>query len=305
MAPRTSPHPDDTQGITTQGFITLPPRGLLSHQPPVVYCHQTPLSGQRCPPGPSIPHVASRSQAGAMAIPQCLGIAQSQPPALSPQPRGTGKRPRLTPPVTGPEHRLTHHEDDFVLLELFWRRERKKIIIKSQKVHQGVRCPQGVPDPGQASLGMEGTDPRVLGGRWRGKQTRVLVTWAGWDVWTYLSTKTPWHLGHGAGIPLPHGVPEVVIVHDSTAARDWPHPYLWPACHPGRLIGVVAGLAWHGHLEHLAQPQQSLDPSIGPWTWWPTCKWHWPPIPCPAPWHRVLTTCGICAPAVGWGDARV
>lgn len=137
-----------------------------------------------------------------------------------------------------------------------------------------------MPDPGQASLGMEGTDPgESWGKRWRGKQTCVLVTWAGWDVWPHLNTKTPRHLGHGAGIPVPHGVPEVVVVHGSSAGRDWAHPSLWLASHPAGLPGAVAGSACHGHLGHLAQPWQPLDPSIGPWTWWPTCKWHCLPRP--------------------------
>lgn len=127
-----------------------------------------------------------------------------------------------------------------------------------------------MPDLGQAFRGMEGTDSRALGvGRWRGKQPREAgacpphpyhLGGSGRPGWIWLSTKTPWCLGHGAGIPLLCGVPETVTVHGSTAGGDRPHPSLRPACHPGGLLGAVAGSAWHRHLERLAQPPAVPEP---------------------------------------------
>lgn len=68
----------------------------------------------------------------------------------------------LTPPAAGPGHPLTHNKDDFVVLEFFWRRERKKIINKSQKACWGQRSPQGARS--RAGIpGMEQAHPRPPG----------------------------------------------------------------------------------------------------------------------------------------------
>lgn len=124
---------------------------------------------------------------------------------------------------------------------------------------------------------------RVLAGRWRGKQTCVLVTWAGWDVWPRLSTKTTWHLGHGAGIPVSHGVPEVLTVHGSTAGRDWPHPSLWPAPHPAGLTGAEAGLGGTATSSTWHNPGSPWTPGQVPGLGGRCASGTERPVPCPAP----------------------
>lgn len=172
------------------------------------------------------------------------------------------------------------------------REKGKEKIIKSQKVHQGVRCPQGVPDPGQASLGMEGTDP---GESW-GKMEREA------DV-------CPGHLGRlGCLATSEHK--------DPTAPRPWgwnssatwcPRGGCCPRLHRRQRLASsipVAGSSprWanrgHGRLGWARPPRapgtalavpgpqhQSLDSVADVQVALTALS--------PAPWHRVLTTCGI------------
>lgn len=142
-------------------------------------------------------------------------------------------------PATGPRHRLTHHEDDFVVLEFLWRRERDKKSYQKPERPLGSVVSPGVPDPGQASLRMEGTESKgLVQGRWRA--TTACPPCPHHLSRPWLSTKTQWCCGHGAGIPLLLATLETVAGHSSTMGRDG-------HIHPCSQVVTQWG-AWHGHL---------------------------------------------------------
>lgn len=233
-APRTSP-PHQHSGH----HCLMAPRTSFPRR-----CH--PMPSQRCPRSPSTPHHGLKEPGWSHSHPKVPGDSRGPTPSASspgflalgtgcsPQPPnpggigGQGCTVALTPPAAGPGHPLTHNKDDFVVLEFFWRRERKKPIIKSQKACWGRSLPRGQ-DLGQASLGWRRPTPgpRGIKAKWEAATCPPHPCHLGRSGrlgGTRLSTKTPWHLGHGAGIPLLRGILEMVTVHGSTAGGDRPHP---------------------------------------------------------------------------------
>lgn len=85
----------------------------------------------------------------------------------------------------------------------------------------------GEQDPGQASPGMQGNHPSPPEDKAKWEAAMCCphhLSRLGRPGWMWLSTKTTWHLGQEAGIPLMWGVLEMVTVHGSNAGKDRPHP---------------------------------------------------------------------------------